>query len=289
MNVKDWELLIMLQKEGSITKTAQKLYISQPALTYRIKQLEKEFQTTIILRGSKGIIFTTEGEHLINYAKTMMMEFRKVKDNIINMNDEIKGTLRIGVSSTFARYQLPDLMEGFLKKHPKVEIHLLTGWSSEVMNLLYREEIHLAIVRGEQGWRWPYDQLLLEEETLYAASKHKMEITDLPALNQIDYQTEADLSHTFNQWWQEHFKIPPKKTMRVDRLETAKELVKKGLGYGLFPGICLTPEENLHTIPLTSNGEKLFRKTILLYKKDLTHLKVACSFIDYIKDVYDLN
>src|SRR5690625_1021695 len=141
MNDKDWDILLTLYEEGTITKTAEKLYISQPALTYRINQLEKEFNTKIIYRGNKGVIFTKEGNYLVNYAKEMVKELRKTRDNIINMKESVQGTLRLGVSSNFALYQLPLLLEKFLAKYPKAEISLITGWSSLLLSQLQSEEV----------------------------------------------------------------------------------------------------------------------------------------------------
>src|SRR5690625_2152933 len=97
------------------------MYISQPALTYRIKQIEKNFSTKIIIRGQKGVIFTEEGEYLVKYAKRMIKELRNTKDILQNMQGKIQGTLRLGVSSNHAFYKLPKLLEGFLKQYHNVE------------------------------------------------------------------------------------------------------------------------------------------------------------------------
>lgn len=287
MTEKDWKLLLYLHEEGTITKTAQKLYISQPALTYRIKQIEREFNIKIIYRGSKGVIFTNEGEYLLKYAKLMIKQLRKAKEDLQNMAKVAQGTLRLGVSSNFALYQLPVLLEGFLAKYPKVEVNLQTGLSSSVLNLIQSEEVHIGIVRGEH--LWPKGNLTLDRETLCIASKEKIVEEALPYLNQIKYQTDVNLRNTFDQWWQQKFDVPPKILMEVDQIETCKQLVKKGLGYGLFPSISLKEEDNLHTIDLTINNKKILRPTSLLFRDDLLDLNVVDAFISFIKSYYGLD
>src|SRR5690625_896058 len=235
MDEQDWLLLRTLYYEGTITKAAQKMYISQPALTYRIKQIEKKFSTKIVIRGKKGVIFTEEGEYLLKYAEKMIRELRNTKDILRNMQGNIQGVLRLGVSSNYAFYKLPKLLEGFLNKYPNVEVKLTTGWSSNILNLIQSEDIHIAIVRGEHNW--PGKNLVLAEEPLYIASKEKVSLEDLPKLNFIQYETDFSLKNTFDHWWQSTFTTPPKIGMIVDRIETCKELVKRGLGYTMLPSI----------------------------------------------------
>ncbi|GGH88636.1 DNA-binding transcriptional LysR family regulator [Pullulanibacillus pueri] len=284
MNEKDWILLSTLFDEGSITKTAQKLYISQPALTYRIKQIEKEFHSEVIKRSKNGVTFTNEGEYLVNYARTMIKELRKAKDNIINMKEEVHGTLRLGVSSNFALYQLPLLLEGFLAEYPNVEINLTTGWSPKIHELLEKEEIHIGISRGEHHWSG--ERIVLNEETLCVASKDKLHINDLPKLSLIRYQTDFHLKNTFDEWWQSSFNVPPKVSMEVDRIETCKELVKKGLGYALFPSISLRESDHLYTADLVMNNKKILRRTWLLYRKELLGLNIIKAFVRFTKAFY---
>ncbi|MEN1967918.1 LysR family transcriptional regulator [Lentibacillus sp. N15] len=284
MNEKDWELLSTLFDEGTITKTAQKLYISQPALTYRIKQIEKEFNSRIINRGKKGVFFTNEGEYLVNYARKMIKELRQTRDVLIDMKDDIRGTLRIGISSNFALYQLPLLLEGFLRKYPNVEVSLTTGWSSQIHELLHKEDIHIAILRGEHSWQG--EQIVLSTESLCAASKEKFNINDLPNLNLIKYQTDFHLKNTFDEWWKNTFHVPPKVSMVVDKIETCKELVKKGLGYAFFPSICLRESDNIYTVDLVTSDKKILRKTWLLYRKELLSLNVINAFVAYTIEFY---
>ena len=75
-----------LYEEKNISRAAERLYISQPALTYRLKNLEKEFGTTLFYKVKGGIEFTPEGVHLVEYAEEMLKKLQKTKDNMLNMN-----------------------------------------------------------------------------------------------------------------------------------------------------------------------------------------------------------
>ncbi len=92
--------------------------------------------------------FTSEGEHLVDYSKEMLQEFRRVKDDMLNMSHEVSGVLRLGVSSNFAQYKLPAILKRFSDQYPSVQFHVNTGWSAKVMDLLHHSGVHLGIMRG---------------------------------------------------------------------------------------------------------------------------------------------
>lgn len=286
MNEKDWHLLTSLYEERNITKTAKKLYISQPSLTYRIKQLEKEFGISLFHRGNKGITFTSEGEYMVKYARKMIQELRNTQDALANMSDTLEGTLRLGASSNFAHYELPSILEGFIDRHPDIEVQLKTGWSSNIIDQLQDESIHAAFIRGDVKWNG--GKVLINEENMSIVSKHKIKLEDLPDLNYIKYQTDPLLKSTFDDWWMKNFDTPAHTSMEVDRIETCKEMVKKGLGYSLMPNISLREEEDLYTLNMKIDGKNIIRKSWLLYKEDTLDLKLIRSLRLFVKEFYHL-
>lgn len=82
MNEKDWVILQTLLENHNITKAAEKLYISQPAITYRLQQIEREFGAQIVARGKKGVEFTSQGEYIVHFAKDMIQRLRNAKEYI---------------------------------------------------------------------------------------------------------------------------------------------------------------------------------------------------------------
>ncbi|GAA3314183.1 hypothetical protein GCM10020331_006130 [Ectobacillus funiculus] len=72
-------------------------------MTYRLQNLEKEFGTIIVTRGKRGVEFTSQGEYIVQYARSMILQLRNIKEIVQNMDKEIRGVLRIGVSGIFLR------------------------------------------------------------------------------------------------------------------------------------------------------------------------------------------
>ncbi|BCJ86769.1 LysR family transcriptional regulator [Effusibacillus dendaii] len=281
MGENDWIILQTIHSERNITKAAEKLYLSQPALTYRLKQIEKEFGTKIVYRGKRGIEFTPQGEYLVQYAHNMLSLLRQTKEHMNNMDNKVRGTLRLGVSSLFARYQLAPILKNFLAQYPEVEINVTTGWSSAVIQSVFKEEVHVGIIRGDHNW--PEQKMLLKEEKVCLVSDSPVPFEDLPNLPRINYSTDSSLKNLIQNWWNEMYRQPPLITMEVDRIETCLEMVQHGLGYGLFPSLCLHDRDNLFTADLLDrDGQPIIRKTSLIYRNTATRLSVIRAFVNFL-------
>lgn len=282
MDSKDWEILKIVAEEKNITKAAERLYISQPALTYRLKNIEKEFKTKILIRTSNGILLTSQGEQLLAYANEMLIKMMNIKDRICNTSDRITGSLRLGVSSIFAHYNLPRLLEQFHTLYPDVEISLKTGLSSKVHRMLHQEEITVAIIRGDHYWR--EEQYLLSEEPICLVSLKPIEITDLPSRPRIDFKTDYSLKNIVEDWWREKFYRPPLNNMFVDNIDTCRQLVLLNLGWAVFPGIGLKEHDNLFTWALHfKNGKPLTRRTWLMCRTSSLELSVVRAFVEHVR------
>lgn len=284
MNERDWLILKVLHEKKNITKTAESLYLSQPSLTKRIQQMEKEYERPLLQRGTKGIQFTPEGEYLAQCADDMLERLHDIKDRVMNMNQEVAGTLRLGVSNYITRHKLPLLLKLFQQRFPKVNYKVTTGWSREVFNLAYNQEVQIGIVRGDYQWAGP--KLLLFEENLCVVSKEKIELSELPFLPRIEYETDALLKTMIDNWWSGTFSQSPLIGMEVDKADTCKEMVLNGLGYGILPSALAENASDLHLVYLKDAFDiPLVRRTWLFYREDSLESKAVKEFVRFVEDM----
>ncbi|RXT00681.1 LysR family transcriptional regulator [Ammoniphilus sp. CFH 90114] len=282
MDNQDWVILHTLFAEKNITKTADKLRISQPALTYRLQQLEQEFEIKIVHRGRRGVAFTPQGEHLVKYADEMLLQLRKTKEYLQNMDTKVQGTLRLGVSSIFARYKLPTILKNFHSQYPDVDFNVTTGWSEEVINHVYQQKVHIGIIRGD--YNFPFQRKLLLEENMCIVSQKQIDINDLPNLPRIYYNTDTSLKKLIDNWWHERYSHPPLITMEVDKMETCKEMVLNGLGYAILPNILLNENEDLFIAKCTTlDGVPLIRRTWMVLREEDLEISIIKSFVNFLE------
>ncbi|RFU65222.1 LysR family transcriptional regulator [Peribacillus glennii] len=290
MDERDWIILRTLFHENNITKAAKMLYISQPALTNRLKQIEKEFGVRIVERGRRGVTFTHQGEYLAKSADQILLQIQKIKENVRNMENKVAGTLRLGVSNFFAHYMLPDLLKLFKDQYPDIEFKVTTGWSSEITNLLYNQDIHIAFVKGDHSWK--ECKRLLFDEKICIASKEKIDINQLPYLPRIDYSTDYLLKTTVDHWWAENYSKAPLISIEVDKAETCKKMVVNGLGYAIMPTLELKDIDNLYRTDLTTKeGKPILRNTWMFYHEHSMKLNMVAAFVKFIEgiDLYNFD
>ncbi|WP_249869193.1 LysR family transcriptional regulator [Oceanobacillus saliphilus] len=283
MDEKDWYMLKALHDEGSITKASEVLYVSQPALTKRIKQLESDFRMEFISRSSKGIRFTKEGEYLVNYAKDMITALQKTKDALNNMSsNSVSGTLRLGGSFNFAHNHLPYLLKEFSQQFPLVKTDIRTGYSSDIIKQLQDEIIQIGIVRGEFSWNGPKKHL--KSENICLVSNKEIDVSDLPNLPRVVYKTDPLLKKQLDQWWYDVYKQPPTIAMEVDNSKTCVGMVSQGLGFAILPQYSLDINSNLYLKNLQdADGNQLHRDTWIIYKEKDIKFSTVNEFVKFIE------
>lgn len=283
MDSMDWEILRALFKYKNITQTSKILRISQPAVTYRINKLEEEFNVDIINRNQKGVVFTSPGEIIVKYALSMIKDSQKLKEELINQENKVQGTLRLSASSIFSRYQLPKILSEFSQKYPLVEFDVNTGWSEEVFKSVHNDYSQVGILRGD--YSFSSKKIRLMTEKIYIVSKHPISIDDLPHLPRIYYNTDTSLNKLIDDWWIGRFVEPSSIAIKVDNMETSKEFVQHGLGFSILPDILLKNNQDLHKIPcLDQNGNAMIRNTDMILKEQYLSNNVVRAFYNFMKE-----
>lgn len=282
MEDRDWLIVHTLYKQKNITKTAQALFMSQPALTARLRHIETEFDVKIVQRTTKGVQFTPEGEFLAKSADEILTKFRNIRNEVLSLSNNVAGTLVIGASNYLTMYTLPPLLQLFKLHYPKVEFKVTTAWSKEVFTLTYNQDVHIGFASIDYGGF--SERHLLYEEPICIASTHPIILEELPSLPRIDYQTDHLLKAQIDKWWRENFSCPPTISMQVDKLATCKEMVRFGLGYAIMPSRILHDVQGIQKLNITSSdGNTLKRKTWMIYNQQALEMNVVKVFADFVK------
>ena len=280
MDERDWLILHILYEKRNITKTGQTLFISQPALTTRLRQIEDEVGAKLIYRSGKGIHFTPQGEYLAKSSKEMLTRIQEIKDKITNMHEGVRGTLRIAATHYMTKYKLPRLLKLFKTNYPQMEFKVNTVWSKEVLNLVNTQEAHIGFMRGE--YSWPDERKLLFEETMCIASKEPVVIQSLPNLPRISYRTDESVQLLIDSWWRENFTVPPAISMEVDRLDTCKDMVENGHGYAIMGSMILHKTDDVYKIVIRDkNNQPIMRRTWMIYQKESLSINAVRAFVDF--------
>lgn len=132
----------------SFTKAAQELFITQPAVTKHIQELEAQYKTRLFERTANKVVLTKEGRIFQEHAERILEDYGKLEYEMNLLHNDHSGELRLGASTTIAQYVLPPLLARFAEKFPKVSVSMLNGNSEEMETALQEHRIDLALVEG---------------------------------------------------------------------------------------------------------------------------------------------
>ncbi|MCM3764176.1 LysR family transcriptional regulator [Neobacillus niacini] len=289
MDYRDWEILKVLYSQKNISKAARLLFITQPALTNRLKNMQEELGVKIVTRESRGVHFTPQGEYLVHCADDILAQFNDIKEHVRNMSqmsgNKVAGTLKLGVSNFFANHELPYILKLFKDQYPHVEFKVITGWSKDVSHFIHNKDVHIGFIRGDYSDRGLQKHLLFEE-TVSVTSKEAIDISDLPNLPRIDYSGDYLLNSLIDNWWAENYTQPPLISIEVDQVDTCKEMVINGLGYGIMSSRMLKDIKELKKYDLTDkNGNPILRRTWMYYHKESMEWNVVKVFVNFIESL----
>ncbi|WP_020155706.1 LysR family transcriptional regulator [Caldibacillus debilis] len=286
MNFSDFQLLTVLAKERNMRKAAERLFVSQPALSQRLQTIEKEWGRPLFLRSHKGLALTPAGELVVEYARKVLELEEKVKEDIQAMESEVYGKLKIACASIVGQHWLPKVLKKFVERYPYVKISLITGWSSEILKAMYEDQVHVGIIRGTPDWKGVKMHLFKDHLYLVDCEIKRIEdvlVTDRPF---VQFKSDSNYFQEIQDWWHRRFQTPPKSTIIVDQIETCKQMVVNGIGYAILPEITLDGlSDRLYKIPLVNeDNTRLGRDTWLIGYSNYFQLKQVDAFVKIVQE-----
>lgn len=132
----------------SFTKASQELFVSQPAVTRHIRELETLYQVRLFDRRGNSIALTEAGRVMMEHCERILAEYRKLEYDMHRLNDEYAGELRLGASTTISRYVLPPVLAKFTERYPRIRVSLIDMNSRHIEKALLENSIDVGMVEG---------------------------------------------------------------------------------------------------------------------------------------------
>ncbi|HYD94097.1 MAG TPA: LysR family transcriptional regulator [Noviherbaspirillum sp.] len=142
---KQLQALLMVARHESVSRAADALHVTQPAVSLQLRMLEEAAGTSLTRKVGRGIQLTAAGEVMAEFAERILRLWEEAGDEVAALKGVISGTLRIGAITT-AEYLLPPMLVQFTTERPGVRIKLQVGNRNEIVNMMGKHEIDLAIM-----------------------------------------------------------------------------------------------------------------------------------------------
>ncbi|CAM3694462.1 LysR family transcriptional regulator [Flavobacterium chungbukense] len=157
----------------NFTKAATELYITQPAVSKHIQELEETYKTKLFERNGSKIALTPAGKILLKYTKSIFDIYREIDFEMSSFNPERQGLLRLGASTTISQYIISPVLASFHQKQKDIKVNLLNGNTEQIENALINKEIEIGIVEGQsKNQSIKYIPFLKDELVLVCNSKN---------------------------------------------------------------------------------------------------------------------
>ena len=128
------QVFYTVAKQLSFTKAAEQLFMTQPAVTFQVKQLEEHFNARLFERSHGRIALTAAGELVLGYAERILELSEEMETRVRDLTGAVSGELLLGASTTIAEYMLPQILGEFKTAHPEVQAHMMVGNSEMIVN-----------------------------------------------------------------------------------------------------------------------------------------------------------
>ncbi len=276
-----YKVFYVVAKNNSFSKAAEELFVTQPSVSYSIRQLEDRLNIKLFKRNHKGIKITPEGKEVFEYVKKSYNDI-SVGERTLKENRELKtGKISIGVQSHIGRFFLFPYLEKFHEKYPNIEINISSRNTAELIKLLENNDIDFVIDTSpiETEYSNLIIEPLMELEHCFVTSKNyliknqNMKIQELKKYNLIlpVYRSTPRRQLT-NLLKSENIELNP--FMTIETTEMLIDAVKKNMGIGYVIKNAIEEELNnnvLKEINVNLQLPKLLLNLVYI-ESNLTHI-----------------
>lgn len=255
MESNDLRIFQIVAYEGSISKAALRMGYVQSNVTLRIKMLEKELGTTLLLRHNKGVTLTDSGKKLLTYADQIIRLINEAesafKDNCCN------NSLKIGATQTISASVVPKCLSRYSKKYPDVILSLKTDTQRNLIEQVVSGELDGAFINGLYNQSNVESVFTFTEELAVISSIDSKEIDKLLE-KPIIINTNIDCPYrAILEKWVVTNKGTPSRIIEFDFLEAIIKCVADGMGISLLPKSVIKDNDRVYIHELTNEFNKL--------------------------------
>ncbi|MBW7912851.1 MAG: LysR family transcriptional regulator [Taibaiella sp.] len=282
------EIFLKVANTGSVTKAAEALHLTQPAVSIQLRNFQAQFDIPLTEVIGRNIYITDFGKEIAAAAEAILNQVYAINYKAHAYKGDLIGRLKITVVST-GKYVMPYFLSGFLKQHPAVELVMDVTNKSKVIESLENNEVDFSLVSILPA-TLNTDKIDLLQNKLFLVGNTQLEMNlkqtkkdlfkDLPLI----YREHGSGTRQTMQRFLEMNNIVVQKKMELTSNEAVKQAVMAGLGYSIMPLIGIKNElrnGELQIIPVKGLPIKTMWSLIWLKQKRHTH--VAEALLDYIK------
>ena len=239
------EAFVEVARRGSVTRAAEALFVTQPALSARLTSLEAAVGTQLLVRPRGGARLTEAGRAFLPYAERALHAVSEGQQVLRELARGVAGHVAIGASPAVSTYALPAILKRFADERPGVQVAVRTGHSEEVVELVKRDEVAVGLSRALRDPDVESFTLYEDELVLVVHPDHpfprRVRLAEL-AEEQFILFDRASSYHELTSALFLEAPFVPRSVMELDNIDSAKKMVEQGLGVAFLPAVAVADD-----------------------------------------------
>jgi DNA-binding transcriptional LysR family regulator len=280
-------------KQLSFTKAAEVLFMTQPAVTFQIKQLEEHFNTRLFDRGHGRISLTPAGELVLSYAEKILGLSGEMDIRLSEMTGEVGGSLLVGASTTIAEFLLPRILGEFKSKYPNVRPRLIVANSETIETRVAEHTIDIGFIESPSHQPNLQTEICCEDE-LQLICNPKFPLARMKEVTPQQLAEHPFVSREPGSGTREFTEVYLRKQgVDIDHMMPVMELgspvallevVETGIGYAIASRTSVLKSLRLGDLVSIPLKPRLTRKLSMVYPKEKFRSRLVTTFVDFATD-----
>lgn len=277
----------------SFTKAAESLHMTQPAVTFQVRQLEEHFNTRLFDRTHNRISLTEAGQKVYEYAERIFQLYNELENSVRELTGEISGILILGASTTIAEYMLPSLLGDFKAKYPDVNIRLKVSNTDGIVSMVEHNVIDLGVVEAPVANKnlavetCRMDSLVAIVPLNHPLAGHeKIKLSEIVEYPYICREEGSGTREVILEYLREAGLDPSQLNiiMELGSLEALKGAVEASIGISIVSRATLTKEIKLKTLHVLELDPPLERPFSFVHQKHKFRQRAMDELLDFARN-----
>jgi DNA-binding transcriptional LysR family regulator len=292
MDVRQLEMFRAVVEEGTFTRAAERLHVSQSAISRQLQLLEEELNTRLLNRTARGVTLTPDGEVLLATAKRVDGELQDAVSQIAGTRELRHGSIALGGGMTVALYIFPKLLQRFHSAYPNVDLRVVTGDTDLLLRQLRARQLDLALLTLPiVAADLEAQPVLKEEMVIITAPKHPLtreRSVDAKPVGQYPlllFEQGSNTRKVLDDFFRDQ-QIPANVVMQTENVEIIKAMVLSGLGVTLLPYSAIAGDRRRFAWSRI-RGTRLYRETGWVHLKSEYQPRAVTAVLRVFEEMKD--
>ncbi|MBI2504223.1 MAG: LysR family transcriptional regulator [Candidatus Latescibacteria bacterium] len=279
-----------IARQGSFTRAADKLFLTQPALSLQVKALEEELGEALFERAPNRLRLTMAGELLYGHAQAVLARLEVARAEINALQQQLRGRLVLATSDTNCTYVLPGVLQAFRGEHPQVEIEIRNKMSPEVARLVLDHEVDLGLATLPVRHRDLISEELFARQDVAIcppghplAAKKKVRLQEVAAYPLLALEQGSTSRRLLEEACRQE-QVELRTAMDLGSIEVLKRFVEIGMGVALVPQVAVAAEVEAGRLRAVEVRGLPRRAIGLVEHRGRRRSPMAAAFVELLKE-----